>query len=65
MAEVFITANEAKRRYFVADLRTLQSRARKGEIRYQVINPKSKRPRWLFESPEARYARTMGESINY
>ncbi len=64
MIEIFISAKEAKRRYFVADLRTLQARARRGEILYQVINPQSRKPQWLFESPEARYERITGKSIN-
>ena len=64
MAEIFISAKEAKRRYFVADLRTLQSRAKRGEILYQVIDPDGRRPQWLFESPEARYERITGNSIN-
>lgn len=57
---VFICATEALRRYGKSDLRTLQSWGRKGYILYQVINAGGKNPEWLFESPEARFERTMG-----
>ena len=56
----FIDLKEAMRRWHVGDKRTLQRRARNGEIRYMVMGAKSKRPQWLFETPEACYERTHG-----
>ena len=55
---IFIPAAEAMRRYGVGDIRTLKDWARKGEILYQVVCGKYNK--WLFESPESRYERTMG-----
>ena len=60
MSEKFIPAAEALRRYAKSDIRTLQSWAKKGYILYQVIGAKTRNPQWFFESPEARYERTMG-----
>lgn len=56
---VFISAAEATQRY-KKDLRTLKSWARSGYLLYQVIGAGRKKQEWLFETPEARYARTMG-----
>ena len=56
----FIPECEALRRYGRSDRRTLRSWAKRGYLLYQVINPESPRPEWMFESPEARYERTMG-----
>ena len=61
---IFIAADEAMRRYGKADLRTLKRWARNGDLQYQVLSAGKRKQIWLFESPEARYARTMGQSIN-
>lgn len=58
-ANIFIPSHDARNRYG-RDLRTLKEWARKGYILYQVINPESRQPEWLFESPEARYDRVNG-----
>ena len=57
--EIFICAAEATQRY-KKDLRTLKAWARNGYVLYQVIGAGRRKQEWLFESPEARYARTMG-----
>lgn len=62
-AGVFITAEEALKRYGKSDIRTLKSWARKGYMLYQVIGATDGHPKWLFESPEARYERLQGIRI--
>lgn len=61
--KIFISANEALKRYNKSDIRTLKSWARAGVILYQVITTGRTKAEWLFESPEARYERTMGYSV--
>lgn len=56
---VFISAQEAVRRYCVADARTLKRWARNGYLLYQCVGNEHKQV-WFFESPEARYERTVG-----
>ena len=62
--DTFVDMREAMRRWHVGDKRTLQSRARKGEIRYMVMSADTNRPQWLFETPEACYERTHGNINN-
>ena len=63
MERKWISLKEACHAYGVEDTRTIRARALKGYILFQVINPKSKRPRWLIESPDARYERLYGDLL--
>ena len=60
---VFISAREALERYGVVDVRTLKAWARDGMILYQVLYPNKRKQVWFFESPEARYERTMATNL--
>ena len=57
--EILIPLNEAVKRYG-KDKRTLQRWAKAGQLLYDVLNPQSRQPTWLIESPEAHHARMMG-----
>lgn len=60
MERKWLTLKEACEAYRVSDKRTILSRAKSGEIRFQVINAKGGKPRWLIETPDARYERLYG-----
>jgi hypothetical protein len=60
--ELFISQDAAVRRYG-KDLRTLKEWVRRDTLRGYCLNPEARKTYWMFESPEARYERVMGESL--